>query len=208
MHSTNIDAPAGRRLLRLALASIEHGLVHGRVMELDLGSIPDPLRARRACFITLSDHGELRGCTGMLEPVKSLAEHVVDAAYATAFNDPRFPPLGAGELAGLALELAVLGPLRPIRVASEEELIAVLEPMQDGLVLRAGEHRATFLPKVWEQLPQPRDFLRHLRRKAGLPEDYWSDEMDILRYRTQTFAATVRALRAAAAGPAPSPPTG
>ena len=198
MRFMRIDRDNGRLLLQLALESIEFGLAHGRVMTIDVSAYPLALREKRACFLTLTDQGVLRGCTGSLEPDKTLVEHVVTSAYATAFNDPRFPPLSAGELDRLTLELAVLGPLRPLDVGSEEALIAALEPGRDGVVLQVGAKRATFLPKVWEQLPQPRDFMRHLRLKAGLAEDYWSDTVEISRYRTDTFSASVRELRACA----------
>ncbi len=193
-----IDPDCGRLLLRLALESIEYGLVHGRVMTIDVSGYPPALREKRACFLTLTDHGVLRGCTGSLEPTRPLVEHVAESAFATAFNDPRFPPLSPKELERLTLELSVLGPLRSLDVESEQALIAVLEPGRDGVVLQAGGKRATFLPKVWEQLPEPRDFLRHLKLKAGLAEDYWSDVIEVSLYRTDTFSASASELHALA----------
>ncbi len=199
MHCMKIDPDNGRLLLRLALHSIEYGLAHGRVMAIDIDQYPPALRLPGACFLTLTEGGSLRGCTGALEPTKALAEQVVEAAYAAAFRDPRFAALREGELYRLELELAVLGPLQRLQVATEDELIAVIEPLIDGVVLEADGRRATFLPKVWEQLPQPREFLRHLRHKAGLPDRGWPADMRVSRYCTENFSASVRELRESAA---------
>ncbi len=196
MRCMKIDPDKGRLLLQLALQSIEYGIAHGRVMEIDTAGLVPQLRQPLACFLTLTEGGNLRGCTGALEPTMALAEHVVEAAYATAFRDPRFAALREAELDRLELELAVLGPLQRLGVATEDELIDILEPQVDGLVLEADGRRATFLPKVWEQLPDPREFLRHLRRKAGLPETGWPADLRVSRYGTTTFSSSVRELRA------------
>ncbi len=195
MHCMNIDSENGRLLLRLALHSIEYGLAHGRVIAVDIDQYVAALRQPRACFLTLTEGGNLRGCTGTLEPVRPLVEQVVEAAYSTAFRDPRFTALRATELDRLELELAVLGPLQRLQVATEDELITVLEPRIDGVVLEGDGRRATFLPKVWQQLPEPREFLRHLRHKAGLPEHGWPADIRVSRYRTETFCASVGELR-------------
>jgi hypothetical protein len=103
-------------------------------------------------------------------------------AFSAAFRDGRFQPLRFEELPGLELHISVLGPMEPIEIGSEEELLAALRPGVDGLVLADAGRRATFLPSVWAQLPRPEDFVVHLKRKAGLPDAHWSPEMRAWRY--------------------------
>ncbi len=178
-------------LLGIARASLRHGLVTGRPLEPDLKALPDSLRQRRAAFVTLHSHGALRGCIGHLEAIEPLALGVADNAFDAAFRDPRFAPLSAAELDPLHIEVSVLTPARALQFASEAELITLLTPGVDGLILAdetvAAGHRGTFLPSVWEQLPDATEFLRQLKRKAGLPPDHWSDAMRVWRYRTQSF---------------------
>jgi hypothetical protein len=182
-------------LLRVALASIESGLETGTPLLVNPEDYPAVLSNRRASFVTLKQNGELRGCIGSLEPVSSLVEDVARNAFAAAFRDPRFPALAAAELQDLDIGISVLGPTEPVEFGSEAELLDRLRPGMDGLVLRDGHHRGTFLPAVWESLPQPADFLGHLKQKAGLPGDYWSDTLEIGRYTTQSFASGVAAIR-------------
>ncbi len=177
-----------RELLRkVARASIEHGLRTGRPLAVDTARHPRPLREPGASFVTLNEHGQLRGCIGSLEPVRPLVEDVAHNAWAAAFSDPRFPPLRASELPDLDLHISVLSPATPMQFDSEQDLIRQLRPGVDGLVLEEGYHRGTFLPAVWESLPDPRDFLQHLKLKAGLPADYWSDTIRVSRYTTESF---------------------
>ena len=110
------------------------------------------------------------------------------AAFSAAFRDARFPPLREDELHVTTIEISVLSPLSPYPVTSESELLEGLAPGIDGLLLEAGRHHATFLPKVWDQLPEPIDFLRALKQKAGLPPNYWSEDMRFHRYRTLSFS--------------------
>ncbi|MGD8617690.1 MAG: AmmeMemoRadiSam system protein A [Gammaproteobacteria bacterium] len=203
MSSTaNETCSAGERagLLQVALASIESGLVRGSPLQVNPGVYPPALSARRASFVTLKRNGELRGCIGSLAPVCSLVEDVAHNAFAAAFRDPRFPPLAAAELEELEIEISVLGPTEPVEFESEAELLGMLRPGIDGLVLQDGRHRGTFLPVVWESLPKPADFLVHLKQKAGLPGDYWSDTLEIERYTTESFGAAVAGIRQATSG--------
>ena len=191
MHSTDpstLDPEDRSALLLLARRSIEHGLEHGRAPDLDPGAYPTSLQANRAAFVTLETEGALRGCIGHLEAIQPLVRDVAENAFAAAFRDPRFPPLVRRELEDLAIEISVLTPSTPLSFESEEELLKLIEPGRDGLILEAGASRGTFLPTVWENLRQPRDFLRHLKRKAGLSPEYWSDDIRILRYRTESFS--------------------
>lgn len=140
-----------------------------------------------ATFVTLKVEGELRGCVGSLQPRRPLGEDVRANAEAAAFDDPRFPPLNRDEFDALEVEVSLLSASAPISVASEGELHSQLRPGIDGVTLQWGARRATFLPQVWESLPDPREFLGHLKRKAGLPLDFWSDELAISRYTVQKF---------------------
>lgn len=184
-------------LLQVALASIESGLETGSPLQVNPDAYPPELSARRASFVTLKRDDNLRGCIGSLTPVTSLVEDVARNAFAAAFRDPRFPALSAAELQELEIGISVLGPTESVKFGSEAELLGMLRPGIDGLVLQDGRHRGTFLPAVWESLPKPADFLYHLRQKAGLPGDYWSDTLHIERYTTESFAASVAGIRQA-----------
>lgn len=182
------DPAQRRQLLQLARDSIAHGLTHGRPLDVDPADFPSPLTAPGASFVTLHLHAQLRGCIGSLEARRPLVQDVCENAYAAAFRDPRFAPLGDAEFELIQISLSVLGPSSPISFESEQDLLAQLRPGVDGLVLSSGHHRGTFLPSVWEQLPQPQEFLRHLKLKAGLTPDYWSDDLEVSRYHTESFA--------------------
>lgn len=146
---------------------------------------PQALSAPGCCFVTLTINGRLRGCIGSLEPHRSLARDIIENSRNAAFSDPRFPSLTGTELQQLKLEVSVLGAHHEIEVSSEEDLISALEPEVDGVVLSFDGHRATFLPSVWEQLPQPEEFIKALKCKAGLPESFWSEGMRWYRYGVQ-----------------------
>lgn len=181
-----------KELLNLAQVSIEHGLKFGSVLSISLSDLSEPLREEGASFVTLfkrkkSGQKELRGCIGMLQAMRPLGVDVVDNAYSAAFRDMRFSPLKEHELKDLLIKISVLSPSSPLLFDSEEDLLNKIRPQIDGLVLIDGFNRGTFLPSVWEQLPNPVDFLNHLKMKAGLPMDYWSDNIKIERYTTDEF---------------------
>ncbi|MGE3462466.1 MAG: AmmeMemoRadiSam system protein A [Pseudomonadales bacterium] len=188
MPSTEYAPDDRRRLLEIARASMTHAVHTGVALSPDEEDLNPALRAIRASFVTLHRHGTLRGCTGSLEAVQPLALDVARTACSTALADPRFYPVTATELADIDIEISVLSPLTPMTVRDEADLIAQLRPEVDGLVLTMGSRRATFLPKVWEQLPSAKAFVAALKRKAGLPEDFWSTGMAAWRYHTETFA--------------------
>lgn len=175
-------------LLQLARDSIAHGLKTGKALKVKLQDFPPELTVDRACFVTLERQGQLRGCIGMLEAVRPLVEDVAENAFAAAFRDPRFPPLSNDELADLDLHISILSPAEPMNFDSEQDLLAKIRPGIDGLILEEGYRRGTFLPSVWEQLPSAEQFLRHLKQKAGLPADYWSDTVKVSRYTTEMFS--------------------
>jgi AmmeMemoRadiSam system protein A len=177
-------------LLRVARQSIEHGLRHGRPMRVDPADFAEPLRPIRATFVTLQLAGKLRGCIGTLEAREPLVIDVAEHSYAAAFEDPRFEPLSIDEFPELEVHISILSPAEPIRFDSEKDLLAQLQPGIDGLILRLGHRRATFLPSVWESLREPGQFLAHLKQKAGLAPDSWSDRMEFERYGTDSFGET------------------
>ena len=180
--------PTSAELLRLARASIEHGLAHGESLPVDCDGLPAPLSDPAATFTTLRKHGELRGCCGGLEAQRPLASDVAHSAFQAAFRDPRFDPVRERDLDVIRLEVSVLSPLRALSVRDEAELIGQLTPGVDGLVLVEGIRRATFLPKVWEMLPEPEQFVAALKAKCGLPASYWSAKLEFHTYRTTTCA--------------------
>lgn len=178
-------------LSRLVWQSIEAGLRErqgGPPLRID---IPDELWLHRpaATFVTLEHHGTLRGCIGALEAVLSLGDSVVRNAHGAAFDDPRFAPLNRSELPGLTAEISILTPLRQRLVASWAELADALTPARDGVVVRCDGHSATFLPAVWEDLPDPAQFLDQLWRKAGMVPRYWDETVRIWTYEADHVPA-------------------
>jgi AmmeMemoRadiSam system protein A len=135
-----------------------------------------------ACFVTLRVDGELRGCIGSLEAQRTLREDIAANARAAALRDPRFAPLAEHELASVSIEVSVLSPAQSVAFSDEADLLRQLDIARDGIVLECGRHRATFLPQVWEQLPDAREFLLHLKAKAGLAPGFWSPDIRVWRY--------------------------
>lgn len=181
------DAALGHTLVGAARHSIAHAL-----------GLPSPhadapphhpaLSQPGATFVTLlSADGELRGCVGRLEASRALGVDVRANACAAAFNDTRFAPLRAHEWHGLQVEVSLLDAPEPLAVRSEAEALATLRPGIDGVIFEWRGARATFLPQVWEQLPEPASFLATLKRKAGLPADFWAADVKLARYRVRKF---------------------
>ncbi|MCX7627379.1 MAG: AmmeMemoRadiSam system protein A [Methylophilaceae bacterium] len=177
------DAETGRILLTLARNAIARQL---GLPETPVGE-PSWLAAPGATFVTLTQHGDLRGCIGSLEAHRPLKQDVEQNAIAAAFHDPRFPPLEAAEFPGTRIEVSLLSPQRAMSFSSEADALAQLRPGIDGVVFECGPYRSTFLPQVWEQLPEPRTFLAHLKRKAGLPEQFWSPQVRLSRYTVEKW---------------------
>jgi AmmeMemoRadiSam system protein A len=187
----NLATPERRELLALARASIDSALAHGRasgeLMPFSPVLLPPALTVRRSSFVTLRRNGELRGCCGTLDAPRPLAEDVWRNARAAAFNDYRVPALTAAEWPQVNLHLSLLTVPEPLDVTTEDQLLALLRPSIDGLILESDTGRATFLPAVWEQLPDPVQFVRHLKMKAGWPATYWSNRVRVFRYETESF---------------------
>jgi AmmeMemoRadiSam system protein A len=178
------ESQQGMILLRLARAAIAHELGFAS-HELPHG---DWLEQDGATFVTLTLHGRLRGCIGSLEAHRSLLEDVRHNAVAAAFRDPRFPPLNREEFAEVQLEVSLLSPADPLHFDSEADALAQLQPGRDGVILEYGRSRATFLPQVWSQLPTPGVFIGNLKQKAGLPADFWSNDVRLSRYRVRKYS--------------------
>ena len=151
---------------------------------------PAELSQPGASFVTLTQNGQLRGCIGSLEPYRTLAVDVAENALAAAFRDPRFAPLERDELARTRIEVSLLGAAQAIDFACEEDAIAQLRPGIDGVILNHGSRRATFLPQVWESLPDRRRFLAQLKLKAGLPADFWDAAIRLARYEVKKWKET------------------
>ncbi|MEW6331800.1 MAG: AmmeMemoRadiSam system protein A [Pseudomonadota bacterium] len=184
--SSALAEPHKRQLLQLAADSIRKGLC-GETLSVRAADYPEPLQALRATFVTLHVDARLRGCIGTLEARQTLVQDVASNAYSAAFRDPRFSSLTWTEFERLDIHISVLSPPEPMQFATEDELVAQLRPRVDGLIIEEGYSRGTFLPSVWEQLPDPREFLRQLKHKAGLSPDYWSSRIRVQRYTTESI---------------------
>ncbi len=172
-------------LIQQASSSIQYGLKHGHIDTIDPQQFPQPLQEIRSCFVTLEINGKLRGCIGMLEATRPLITDVHQNSYAAAFSDPRFPALQEKEFPLIEIHISILGTPEPMLFKSEEDLITQIQPGIDGLILEAEGRRGTFLPSVWESLPDTEGFLTHLKMKAGLPNNYWSDQVKMWKYTTE-----------------------
>ncbi|MDO9225893.1 MAG: AmmeMemoRadiSam system protein A [Pseudomonadota bacterium] len=173
----------GRLMLTLARAAIAR--------ELDVHAAPPPhptwLDETGAVFVTLTEAGRLRGCIGSLTAHRSLGADLEHNARAAAFRDPRFPALSQAELARVRVEVSVLTPATTMTFMDEADALAQLRPGVDGVILEYGHHRSTFLPQVWEQLPDPRLFMSQLKQKAGLSGDFWDKDVRLSRYGVEKF---------------------
>lgn len=185
---SELTAEERTRLLQLAretLRRVVYGEPPAPFVEADF---PPRLLEPGAVFVTLTVNGELRGCIGSLAAHRPLALDVRENALAAAFDDPRFSPVDAAEFERLRIEISVLTPHAPLDYADAADLLRKLRPGVDGVVIERGWHRATFLPQVWEQLPDPEEFLGHLCYKAGLPAQAWrSGDLKVYTYQAEKF---------------------
>ena len=165
-------------LLKIARASISNRLG----IEFPEPDCPPELIEPGATFVTLILDGNLRGCIGTLEAHRPLYLDTRQNAIAAAFSDPRFPPLSMAEHAHIRIEVSLLSQAAPLVFSGEEEALRQLSPGIDGIIFECGRSRSTFLPQVWESLPEPASFLAQLKLKAGLSGSFWSDEVKLSRY--------------------------
>ena len=173
--------------MTLARQAIGHELIQYVPLTVRSEDFAEPLRRPGASFVTLEMEGRLRGCIGTLEARRPLAVDVARNAAAAAFEDPRFGRLSRTEFERVDVHISVLTPATPMTFISQEDLLAQMRPGIDGLILADASHRGTFLPAVWEQLPEPSRFLEHLKLKAGLPPEHWSPTVKVWRYETESF---------------------
>ncbi len=179
-----LPASAGPVLLGLARSVISEALGQtAALLPPDVNWLREPV----ASFVTLNQRDALRGCIGSLSAHRPLAEDIRANALAAAFHDPRFPPVSAAEWLSVQVEVSVLSPLERLTVRSEVDLITQIQPGRHGLLLRYGSYQGTFLPQVWEELPDPKQFLSQLKRKAGLPSDFWSLDLEVYRYHVEKW---------------------
>lgn len=175
-------------LLKLARETITRAVHRQEIPPVNLNAVPEALQRDGACFVTLTKGGELRGCIGSLEARRPLVLDVRENALAAAFHDPRFPPVRPEELDELHIEISVLSTPQPLTYDGPADLLAKLRPGIDGVVIERGWHRATFLPQVWEKLPDPQMFMEHLCVKAGLaPDTYRKPGLDVYTYQVEMF---------------------
>lgn len=176
------------RLLSIAREAITKVVNKERLPEIDFSELPSALREPGASFVTLTNHQQLRGCIGTLEAYQSLAKDVQEHAVAAALQDFRFPPLTREELPDIQIEVSVLTPKQPLNYHTPEDLLNKIRPHVDGVVLQDGFRKATFLPQVWEKLPNPKEFLSHLCLKMGARAQMWQKKkLDVFIYQVQEF---------------------
>ena len=175
-------------LLRIAREAVSHAAANKPLPELELSGLPQRLQEHATAFVTLTIQGSLRGCIGALQASQPLALDVQEHAAAAASEDYRFPPVSPQEVGQLEIEISRLSPNRELEYADADELLTKLHPAVDGVVLRRGVQRATFLPQVWEKIPDPADFLTQLCYKMGVPGDLWRREhLQVLTYQVEEF---------------------
>jgi AmmeMemoRadiSam system protein A len=178
----------GETLLELAATTVEQAVKYGVLPSIEVAEMPERLRQRRACFVTLTKGGALRGCIGSIFPQEPLCQAVIRQARNAALEDTRFRPVEKGELEELEIEVSVLTVPERLEFESPDELLRKLRPYTDGVVLQIGRRQSTYLPQVWEKLPAPEAFLGQLSQKAGLPSDAWKgSEAIVLIYQVQEF---------------------
>ncbi len=178
-----------KRLLELAREAMTDAVTGKRKKDIDISSISDPLRQIGASFVTLTIEGDLRGCIGTLEAYQPLYRDVQDHAIQAALEDYRFPPVTAEEIPLISIEISRLTSPVPLPYKKPEELPGLLKPHVDGVILKDGFHRATFLPQVWQQLPEPPIFLSHLCQKMGAAPDLWKRKvLEVSIYHVEEFS--------------------
>jgi len=177
-----------QNLLRIAREAIESAVKKKQPQKPDSALLTPRLKERGASFVTLTIQGQLRGCIGTLEPYQPLANDVHEHAIAAALDDPRFPTVALNELNGISIEVSRLSVPHPLEYSTAEDLLKKLHPHTDGVILRDGMRRATFLPQVWEKIPSPAEFLNNLCYKMGAAPDTWKHKhLEVLVYQVEEF---------------------
>jgi AmmeMemoRadiSam system protein A len=180
----NANDDRGEILLAIARAAIARELGRESLSFEDAPWLQEP----GATFVTLRQAGELRGCIGSLEARRPLVEDVKANAVSAAFRDPRFRPLELPEFDSTRVEVSLLSLLEPVESRDEQRALAQLEPGLHGVTFEYGYHRSTFLPQVWDDLPDVHEFIAHLKQKAGLPPDFWDPDVKLARYTVSKWS--------------------
>ena len=183
----DLSADEQARLLDIARQSIVRGLDSGVALRTDVAQLDANLRVDSAVFVTLTLSGNLRGCIGSLQPSAPLAQAVANSAFNAAFRDRRFAQVRAGEIENLCIEVSVLSAMELIAVNSRQALLDNLQPGVDGLLMEDQSYRSTFLPRVWEKITAPNEFVGQLMQKAGLAAEHWSSTIRFYRYHSTSF---------------------
>jgi AmmeMemoRadiSam system protein A len=176
-------------LLRAARNAIEKAVLGIFDLDVNKERIPESLNEHGATFVTLTKNGLLRGCIGALNPTKPLIDDVCEHAVAAAMDDFRFPPLGPDEVDQIRIEISRISPPLEINFANIDELLSEIQPGVDGIIIRDGNARATFLPQVWTKIPDKEKFLSYLCKKMGAPADLWKKKkIEVLKYQVEEFS--------------------
>ena len=190
---TRLTDDEKKTLLRLARDALQQGVAGQTMPALQLDNLTPTLRIEGASFVTLTIGGQLRGCVGALEPYQPLAEDVREHAVAAALEDPRFPPVTRAEVDRIQIEISRLTFPQDLPYADPDDLLNRLRPNVDGVILRDGFRRATFLPQVWEKIPDKEEFLDNLCYKMGEPPDTWRRKhLEVLTYQVEEFSESER----------------
>jgi AmmeMemoRadiSam system protein A len=188
MPEQSLNENERKYLLKLAREALVSSVNGKALPPFDQQEITSILRDPGASFVTLTIRGNLRGCIGALEPYQSLVADVQEHAMAAALQDYRFPPVQPEELSQIEIEISRLTTPQPLPYKTPQELVEKLRPGVDGVVLRDGMRRSTFLPQVWGTLPDPTEFLEHLCAKMGADPDLWKrKKLDVQVYQVEEF---------------------
>ena len=188
MSTDQLNAEERLHLLHIAREAIDYAVNKKELPEMELSTLPQRLQEQGASFVTLTLEGNLRGCIGALQASQPLALDVQEHAIAAATEDYRFRPVSPQEIASLVIEISRLSPSQELEYSTPNDLLSKLRPGVDGVVLRRGFQRATFLPQVWEKIADPADFLAQLCFKMGVSEDLWEKEhLQVQTYQVEEF---------------------
>jgi AmmeMemoRadiSam system protein A len=178
----------GNYLLKVARSTIKKRLNNEEQPQIDWKDLPEKFQEQLGTFVTITIDGNLRGCIGHIIPRETAIEGIRENAINAAFRDPRFPPLTREEFDHIEIEISILTAPEELRYTDADDLLNKLRPGVDGVIIKKGYHEATFLPQVWDQLPDKEEFLSHLCMKAGLSHDSWRKEkLQVSTYQVQAF---------------------
>lgn len=183
----------GARIFRAAAQSVGYAIKNGKAPKVDISTFPAVLQEERATFITINKNGQLRGCIGTIQAHQPLIADVVENAYKAAMKDPRFPPIQEDETPSLELSISLLSPMAAMSFSDEANFMDQVRPKIDGLIIADQGKRSVFLPQVWESIPDPVEFVRRLKQKAGLPADHWSASFQAWRFTAISLKAAPKA---------------